>query len=244
MKSNAQYRLIIFPHAGGTAQRYHKWATYFSDSPIEVVIIQYPGRAERLQQKPITSMTELIDQLYKAFQNYLDKPFLTYGHSLGGLVSYELMSKLNKSNQQIARKMIISGKRAPHLKASYQPVHKLTDSELIRVIREFNGTPSEILDAQDLLTLLLPCIRSDFMIDETYQHKESPQLDVALLVLGGENDPLATLEELMPWRFYVSNDFKIKVYQGDHFFHFKNEKEILSNVIKEISDILLNEQNQ
>jgi medium-chain acyl-[acyl-carrier-protein] hydrolase len=45
----------------------------------------------------------------------------------------------------------------------------LPKSELVKKLHEFNGTPVELLQNDELLDLMLPTIRADFELCETYE---------------------------------------------------------------------------
>ena len=61
-RPEAKLRLFCFPYAGGGASAFKSWNEFFSDD-IELCIFQMPGREERLGEKLITDMSQLVDVL-------------------------------------------------------------------------------------------------------------------------------------------------------------------------------------
>lgn len=63
-------------------------------------------------------------------------------------------------------------------------LHNASDTELKTRLLALNGTPREILGNDELMELILPVLRADFAILETYEYHEEPPLDVPITVFG------------------------------------------------------------
>ena len=94
-RPEAKLRLFCFPYAGGGASAFKSWNEFFSDD-IELCIFQMPGREERLSEKLITDMSQLVDVLVEEITTYSDRPFAFFGHSMGAIVAYETACHLRK----------------------------------------------------------------------------------------------------------------------------------------------------
>src|SRR6185295_11175567 len=90
---NARLRLFCFPYAGGGASAYRGWATALP-SDLEVCPVQLPGRESRLREAPFTRPEPLIQTLADVLEPHLDLPFVLFGHSMGGMISFELSREL------------------------------------------------------------------------------------------------------------------------------------------------------
>ncbi|MGW3758184.1 thioesterase II family protein [Streptomyces sp. NPDC005131] len=55
-------RLVVLPHAGGSASFFHPWGRAFGGDT-EVLVAKYPGRQERLADPFVGSMDMLADQV-------------------------------------------------------------------------------------------------------------------------------------------------------------------------------------
>ena len=85
IKPEADTRIFLFPYAGGGPSVFSNWSIELSNN-LETQIAHYPGRGSRYNESPIKSLTTLIKELTQAIQPLLDKPFLFFGHSLGGVI--------------------------------------------------------------------------------------------------------------------------------------------------------------
>jgi medium-chain acyl-[acyl-carrier-protein] hydrolase len=97
-------------------------------------------------------------------------------------------------------------------------LHDLPDRELFEELRLLNGTPAEVLEDPELMGLMLPLLRADFSVSETYAYTEEPPLDCPLSVYGGLADEHVTREDLEGWRRQTTSTFTLRMLEGDHFF--------------------------
>ena len=113
-RPEAKLRLFCFPYAGGGASAFKSWNEFFSDD-IELCILQMPGREERLGEKLITDMSQLVDVLVEEITTYSDRPFAFFGHSMGAIVAYETACHLRKIGSSGPLHIFLSARAAPHL---------------------------------------------------------------------------------------------------------------------------------
>jgi medium-chain acyl-[acyl-carrier-protein] hydrolase len=99
------------------------------------------------------------------------------------------------------------------------PVCHLPDAEFVQTIRErYQGIPDEIVQDQEMLQFILPALRTDFSMNETYLYEGKASLDCPISAFGGFQDGSTTVEELDAWRDQTSGHFRIRMLPGDHFF--------------------------
>src|SRR3954466_6236608 len=82
VKPQARLRIFCFPYAGGGAAIYRRWGERFP-ATVAVFPVQLPGRENRVNEVPYTSMPTLVAELGSVIRPYLDKPFVFFGHSMG-----------------------------------------------------------------------------------------------------------------------------------------------------------------
>ena len=136
---------------------------------------------------------------------------------MGTKIVYELALKLKENGFPIPAGLIISAGRAPCYKEP-NPIYHLDDEGFIEGLRRYDGTPNEILDNKDLISIFLPTLRADFIIDEDYQDIEGKKVDSNILGLMGDIDEEMKLEELLKWQDYTTKDFSYKYIEGKHMF--------------------------
>ena len=80
-----------------------------------------------------------------------------------------------------------------------------------------NGTPREVLENPELRQLLLPLLRADFAVCQTYEYDPGPPLACPITALGGIGDRVRR-EDLEGWREQTLSRFMLRMFPGDHFF--------------------------
>lgn len=219
----ARLRLFCFPYAGGGAITYRTWP---NDLPadIEVCSIQLPGRESRLREPAFTDMTTLVTTLAQVLKPFLNQPFAFFGHSMGALIAFELARHLRHTQQAELAHLLVSARPAPQLPGGADdrpdtPLHQLPDAQFIdALITRYNAIPDTILKEPELLKLLIPSVRADFTLLETYQWTESAPLDCPISAFGGISDPIVPEADMQLWREHTRSSFKLRMFPGDHFY--------------------------
>ena len=212
----ARLRLFCLPYAGGGASIFKHWGHALPDS-IEVCAIQLPGREERIAETPFRRVEQLLPVLLDRLRPYLDRQIAFFGHSMGAFLSYELARALTEENRAPAH-LIVSGQRAPHLPLSRPESYHLSDTDFCERLRSLNGTPASVLAEPELLAMILPLLRSDFEMSETYQRVPKTRLDCPIQVFGGDRDEEVDHAGLEAWQETTSASVQIEILPGDHFF--------------------------
>jgi medium-chain acyl-[acyl-carrier-protein] hydrolase len=75
-----------------------------------------------------------------------------------------------------------------------------------------------VLEHEELMQLMLPILRADFAVYETYEYSAEPPLRCPIAVLGGWEDRKLSREALEAWRAQTSASFSLRMLPGDHFF--------------------------
>lgn len=216
--ASAKVRLFCFPYAGGGVFEYRVWAACLP-AAVEIGAVQLPGRETRLGETPFTRIRALCETLAAAMTPFLNKPFAFYGHSLGALIAFELIRELRRAGSPLPKHLLVSGARAPQLPSLEPPVYHLPDDELIREVNaRYGGIPAEVLANGEMLELLLPMLRADFAMHDTYVYYDDLPLDCPIACFGGQQDASTPLTHLEAWRDQTRNTFAQQMFGGDHFF--------------------------
>ena len=213
----ATLRLFCFPYAGGGPQTYYKWSQALP-STVEVCPVQFPGRGSRLAERPFTSLPHLIQVLATALAPQLDKPFAFFGHSLGALLSFELARQIRREYGLQPAQLFVSAFGAPQEHRVRSPIHALPEPAFLEEVRRLNGTPREVLEIPELLELIVPILRADFALRESYSFVPEPPLDCSITAFGGLQDDLTPRDGLEAWREQTNALFVVRMLPGDHFF--------------------------
>lgn len=216
LNPNASLRLLCFPYAGGSSQIYREWQRGFP-SNIEVCAIQLPGRGHRLADAPFTNLHELVRVAAEDLLPVIDRPFALFGHSMGAMIAFELACRLREKRGVEPEHLLISSRQAPHLPPD-RITYNLPEAEFLTELSELNGTPREVLEHPELMALLMPLLRADFQLVETYQYVPASPLNCRLTVIGGSEDHEISTDKLEAWREYTRGEFALRIIPGGHFF--------------------------
>jgi surfactin synthase thioesterase subunit len=213
----AKIRLFCFSHAGGSASSFSSWSTSLP-LEIEVCPVQLPGRENRFREAPFTQLSPLVQTLSQVILPYLNLPFAFFGHSMGALIGFELARELRRQYRKGPVHLFVSGYRAPHLPDPDPPIHQLPESLFLEELRNLHGTPEQILQNAELMQIMLPFLRADFAVCETYAHIHEYPLDCPISAFGGREDSQLSYDELIAWRDQTSSSFSLRMVPGNHFF--------------------------
>lgn len=233
----ARLRLFCFPYAGGSASIYRSWSAQL---PAEVALypIQIPGRETRLLEQPFTQIDALIPALAQALRPHLGMPFAFFGHSMGALVSFELARYLRDSRAPTPIHLFASGRRAPQIPSADPPIYHLPEAEFLAEVRRYNGTPDDVLENAELMQVVLPALRADFTLLETYAYRPGEPLACAISAFGGLDDHRVSQEALTAWREQTRGAFRMRMLEGDHFFLHSARDQLLGYLSEDLSTIV------
>jgi medium-chain acyl-[acyl-carrier-protein] hydrolase len=148
----------------------------------------------------------------------MDKPFVFFGHSMGALISFELARQLRRDYGKQPIQLFVSGRRAPQLRDRDLPTNTLPESDFVAELRRLNGTPAEVLENGELLQFMLPILRADFAINETYEYLPERPFSFPITACGGLHDDEVSRNDLEGWKEQTDASFVLRMFPGDHFF--------------------------
>lgn len=219
---NAKITLYTFHHAGGACQFFQPWAAKLPNN-IELISVQLPGRWNRMQEKAFLQMSELTPILGAEFKKQLaenpQQRFAFYGHSLGGLVAYELTRYLMEQHLQLPLHLFISSKRALQITGHNLPIYHLSDPEFETIVTELYGAlPATVAEDLDMKAMFLAITKKDMELLDTHEHILEPIINVPMTILNGSDDHVITMDTITDWKHLTSSTCEILEFPGAHFF--------------------------
>ena len=229
-------RLFCFPSAGSGASAFLPWSDWLSDK-IDLVAVQLPGRETRLAEPLLYSMDDVAQPLADAMTPLLDRPFAFFGHSTGALISFEVARVLRRRRLPEPDLLFVSSQNAPSIPVlEYR--HTLDDDEFIEIIRNLEGTPEAVLQDPEILKLILPRIRADGAIYETYSYIPEDPLNARIVAVRGDRDAMVSDDGIAAWKAEAGHSFHQACYPGGHFFFVDGEEDLSGPITSELEAII------
>jgi medium-chain acyl-[acyl-carrier-protein] hydrolase len=195
--------------------------------------VQPPGRGSRFGEQPFTRLNELVVATTSALTPFMDIPFAFFGYTILG---FELARLLRRLDVDGPKHRFVAASRAPRLAGEHVITYNLPDRRFVEELRRLAGTPVEVLENEELLHLMLPLLRADFAVAQTYSYADGPPLDCPLTAFGGLQDEGVKRESVAPWGEYTTASFSLHMLPGDHFFLHTSQGALLEIVARELED--------
>ncbi|GGS85392.1 thioesterase [Planobispora rosea] len=231
-RPRAVARLICFAHAGGSATAYREWPALLPES-VELHAVQLPGRADRFNEPFPESLQALVEEVAAELAPLLDRRVALFGHSMGGLVAYEVTRLLEERGTGPVR-LFVSGCTAPHERRLDRRVSEYDDDRLAAELVRLGGTESEIFAHPAMREIVLPYVRGDFRLIEHHRSRPGPPLRTPVSALVGEADPVVTAAQAKAWEACTVSDFSLTVFPGDHFYLQQLREQVVTEVVQRV----------
>ncbi len=222
--------LICFPYAGGGASVYRKWVPFFDRSK-QILAVQYPGRETRFNEPLIRHHADLVEPVAQAIiEQCVGQKIALFGHSMGAILAYEVARRLQKLNVP-AHLLIVSGRSAPGSPSKRARIGHLADHEFVTQLAQYKGTPAAVLENAELLELLVPMLKCDFLLAEQYvpdQHQT--KVNLPIWALGSHQDPWIDKPSIELWHATTNGRFDSFWFEGDHFYLNERTLELVDKI--------------
>ncbi|ALG10940.1 thioesterase II family protein [Kibdelosporangium phytohabitans] len=209
--------LVCLPFAGVGASFFHPWSVAASDR-LRVVAPQLPGRERRIDEEPYRDVHAAVDGLLHDLLGQLPGGRVAlFGHSLGAVLAYELAHRLvNLPGVEVVR-LFASGSTEPHTPRPGRATG-LDDDEFVDRVRQFAGFSDEALDDEEMRELILPTLRADVQMHESYVPSTELPLPAPVTALRGDSDELVSADQAAGWAKATSKDFTFTELPGGHMY--------------------------
>jgi medium-chain acyl-[acyl-carrier-protein] hydrolase len=214
---DASLRLVCLPYSGGRASVF-RWLAAELPCDVELCAIELPGHGRRLGEAPMTRLRPLVEQLTDVIAERIRLPFVLLGYSVGALIAFETAREFVRRELPGPNALFVAAARAPHLRSTRPPLHELSRAELIAGLHRLAGRHNELLDSEELVDVMLPVLRADLGLDETYAREPGTPLDCPIAAFGGSEDWTVSRPSLEAWREHTTGGFSATTLPGGHFF--------------------------
>ncbi|MGW1838136.1 thioesterase II family protein [Streptomyces sp. BBFR2] len=237
MPSPAPLRLFLLHHAGGSGAHYDKWRPLLP-ADWEIHTPDLPGRGSLGAHPPVTTCAEAVAFLRQGpLSRPGDAPYAVFGHSLGGIVAYELTRTLQELGEPLPVWLGVSACGAPPLG---DPVDRSswTDEDLRGWLASAGGTAAEVLRHPLAWQLFGRSVRSDLrIVDDWRPDPDAPPLRVPLAAFGAEGDTIAPPDRLRGWDRRSRHPLGVHLHPGGHFYLHDRPQNVVRQLRKSIEAV-------
>lgn len=204
----------MFSHAGGQA-------SYFNflknDQTYNLWPYEYPGHGSKIQEEKYTDFDQACQLIAKDLAKKDLDNLLLFGHSMGAYIAHQVAYILEKEYKKPILAVIVSGQIPPslHKKSGIENIEK---QEFMKYLSELGGMDDEVLSNEEFMEVLLPIIRDDYILLDSYRSDKALAIQTPLYVFVGLEDEELIERDLAEWEAFSKNFGKIYYLQGDHFY--------------------------
>ena len=221
-------KLFCLVHAGGDSRYFDKFIAYTENKDIEIVPIEYNRRGKCKKEKIAESFDELREEVLNKIYMYITKePYAIFGHSMGGLLAYEVCVSMRQKNIKLPIHLYISSRDEPLSSHSYN----FSDDELVQHLLGIGDENNNIYRNKRFAKIYLNRIKKDFHLLEQYLCLKPVKLDIHARIFWSKTDD-TILTTISNWDNYFTGAVEYEEFSGGHFYlnsHYRNVLDIILN---------------
>ncbi|EPY14027.1 thioesterase II family protein [Paenibacillus alvei] len=225
-------KLFGFPYAGGASLYYYWWKKHLGQH-IELVPVELAGRGIRHKEPFYPSFQDAIEDLFCRIVNQVDdnrSRFAFFGHSMGGLIAFELALMLKERIQREPVCLFLSGRWPPHIHRADYLDPEMSDKQIKAKLIELGGTPAQAFENKQFEEMFISTVRADFQMLATYVYKSCEPLNADIHVMTGHADLEVNQRDIVEWKKYTQGDFSLHKFKGDHFYLSENLHTVINHI--------------
>jgi surfactin synthase thioesterase subunit len=200
---------------------------------VKRIAVQYPGRADGHDVQDIGSIPQLANDVYEmlARGNVPQERVAFFGHSMGGLIAFEVACKFEALGKPVAA-LFLSASPAPG-HGGYEYLHQNSDDELLKMVTDMTGTNSQFIGDQFGATILRTL--RNYGTITGYNCPEGTTISCPIYAYAAADDNAVTYERVAAWSEFTTSEFAIRVLPGDHFYITDTVAELVEDIERRIA---------
>ncbi|MFJ7088497.1 thioesterase II family protein [Streptomyces griseus] len=219
--------LLCIPFAGAGASVFRPWVPLCQDR-FEVAAVQLPGREQRFAEEPYRDVDVAVEGMLPEVLERVSGvgPVVLFGHSLGAVLAYELAHRLTATDGVELVRLVVSGSPGPWTRRE-NGAAGLDDEGFLERVKEFAGYRHDALEDPEMRELLLPSLRADVEMHESYLAASPEPVPVPITSVRGATDALVTPDQAMEWSKATSREFDLVQVEGGHMYLVDNAEALI-----------------
>ncbi|MCI6007198.1 MAG: thioesterase domain-containing protein [Ruminococcus sp.] len=225
-------KIFCLPYAGGGASIYYNWQQYFCKFKIKVCPVVLPGREDRMFEPLVDNAKTLARQIYEGIKSELNTPFYIFGHSMGGVLAYELTKVIYQEEKKLPKILFMSA-TSLELRNKDFTVYTMSDEELINHISKNGATDAELLNQPLFRDFYINIIRNDYKLSETYI-SDNYKIPSKVCVFLSKEDDIVSNEKSFKLK-NIADNIEFSWFKGGHFFINSCQQNVCNRIISAIA---------
>ena len=201
--ADPKVQVLALPGAGTGPSAFSPWCGVVPPY-WRLTSICLPGRGRRIGQPFLRSLPECADQIAEAAKAELDEPLILFGHSLGGLLAFEVARRIQVTAVLVAGVAPVERPLDP----GNIPEHAI-QTHVRDLLRAAGVEDSPLQD--ELIGVTAPILRNDMDMLLGYAQPEE-RLDCPIVAYYGTSDVIQPAS----WAHWTTGPATTVRYQGDH----------------------------
>ncbi len=237
LQTESTVNCFVFPYSGAGVALFASWKQLFAEKNVGLFACKLPGREERLQEPLRTDLVLLAKEIAQAIltSGAVHRPVVLVGFSMGALLAFEVARELRKLGVKIAL-LFAGAARAPNGRWPRGKLHRLKNDDdfICQLNKLYNAIPQAVIADSSARQVLLPIIRADLSLFETYKYLPETPLDCELITLAGTEDTVVQAKHIAPWRSLATR-YRHRSFSGDHYFAKTNRDSVVNTILRRVS---------
>lgn len=223
--------LLCFPYSGSGVAMFAHWKKHLIPG-VNLRAAKLPGREARLKETPREDLKSTAEEIAEAIMEseIASGRLALAGFSLGGWMAFEVARSLRRRGKDIEM-MVAGASRAPHGRWLRGRIGGLSDSRFLKKLnRRYQAIPPMIMNNAEARALLVPMLRGDTKMYESYDYVVEEPLECEILTMGGSKDPGVKRKHIYPWH-ELTKCFRYRTIEdGNHYFAKDHVPEVVKTV--------------
>ncbi|MFF8294321.1 thioesterase II family protein [Streptomyces globisporus] len=233
--------LICLPFAGAGPSFFTPWQKGAPEG-LRILPVSLPGREKRFPEPAYDAAAPAVDDAYAQVTAALGgaegdgggSQVVLFGHSMGAVLAYELAHRIERAAGPVRlAALVVSGAPGPWTPRTDR-ADGLPDEEFAARVRAFAGYDHPALADPEMRELLLPALRADVRLHETYVPSTERPLSVPVLAVRGREDTLVGAAEAAEWGRATTGKLTVAEPAGGHMYLAERPDELLELVAAEV----------
>lgn len=235
MTAETRVSLVCLPFGGAGASFYHSWSALAGDR-LRILPLQLPGRERRIDEEPFHDARSATTALLADLRCVLGDGgrVALFGHSVGAVLAYELAHRLGSVPGFDVLRLFVSGAADPATGLSSNATG-LPDEEFLAKVKELAGYRHEALDDPEMRELLLPALRGDMAMHESYV-PTTTAISVPVTAFRGVHDSQVSRAQAAAWAGFTDRDFRLVELPGEHMYVTESAPELVRTIAAQLAE--------